>query len=613
MFNRLSRLARLVLVALAVSPASLGAAGADDDAVQRRVRELIYLLRQHRVFDRTDEWASAIRELTEIGPAAVPELVRELETTDRDATLRALGFTLRAIGDRRAVPHLIRAIPKTLRPPGSDCGLFVTDTELFAFLKLHDRSPGDRQRFSYGRPVNEILDTLETLTGHREPPGDGQRDDLRHVFLRGSDAEQAAQRQRFEERTHAWQDWWGKNWRQFVTRQQLETVVITPRDDDLVTRDGLARFGPLFPTGPGVRLGPVHEVVLESGRFWDGKSHIDFDTGRVYEYLSQLDLPDSLQNSEFGVQVQSWYRQHGIDARSFGSAEGEDLYVWLVDDDRWKTLEDEIRGGAELKLGREATSFLAPFGNSRNDFQWDRGGVFLITTREGGRGIVKTFPRDQQAQTCRLQYRMFLVDSAQPPKAPNAAAQSPATPFGEPKQITLLAPGAAIEYLIDLETGRRFALPEDAQPEPPGKRPVIETDEAVLGWCRDQGIDLASFVSSGLMAEAAGVPPPPRKNPIQLVGLEMTALQVSERAFDRLSVERVREIVNRPIGKQGTVAWMDPWPEDAPGLCTWAIKTRDGRVGLLQIVKISAKPQSITFRYRLADDPNDAEDSPKAK
>src|SRR5487761_1077856 len=42
------------------------------DRASRRVRELIYVLRLHRVFARTDEWAGAIRELVEIGPAAVP-------------------------------------------------------------------------------------------------------------------------------------------------------------------------------------------------------------------------------------------------------------------------------------------------------------------------------------------------------------------------------------------------------------------------------------------------------------------------------------------------------------------------------------------------------------
>lgn len=91
------------------------------------------------------------------------------------------------------------------------------------------------------------------------------------------------------------------------------------------------------------------------------------------------------------------------------------------------------------------------------------------------------------------------------------------------------------------------------------------------------------------------------------MGLDLTALLVSENAFNTFSVERAREIVNRVIWKRGPVAWMDPYPEDAPGLCTWVIQTRDHRVGLLQIVKTSAKPQSITFRYRLSDDPIRAE------
>lgn len=611
MYARRLQLLGICLVLLAGGAAVVAAApaAADDDAVQRRVRELIYLLRQHRVFERTDEWASAIRELTEIGPAAVPELVRELETTDRDNTLRALGFTLRAIGDRRAVPHLIRAIPKTLRPPGSgsDCGCVVTDEELFAFMKFHDRSPVDGTYFTYGRPVTEVFGALQHLTGHREPPGERQRDELRSVSLQGSEVEQASQRKRFADRMQAWQDWWGKNWRNFVTEQDLETVAIVPRPEDLVARDGLAKFGPLFPTGPGVRLGPVREVVLESAQHWDAKSHIDFDTGRVYEYLEQLDLPDNLKDSAFSVQVETWYRQHGIDARSYGSVYGQDLFVWLVDDDRWNTFEDELHPGTTLELGREATSFLAPFGESPNDLQLDRGGVFLITTREGGRGIVRTFPADKISHTCRLQYRMFVADGAEPPQAAEVEVNAPGTRFGEAKEVTLPVPAVDAKYLLNLETGGRFALLEGAQPETPGQRSAIEADEALLGWCREQGIDVASYVSSGLVGVAGGVPPPPRKNPIQLMGLDMIALRVSEKAFDTLSVERVHEIVSRRIGKQGPWAWMDPYPEDAPELYTWAIQTRDQRVGLLQIIKTSEKPQSITFRYRLADDPIRAE------
>jgi hypothetical protein len=59
--------------------------GTDDRT--RRVRELIYFFRSYRVFSRDDEWARTIRELTTIGKDAVPELVAELDRTDRDATI----------------------------------------------------------------------------------------------------------------------------------------------------------------------------------------------------------------------------------------------------------------------------------------------------------------------------------------------------------------------------------------------------------------------------------------------------------------------------------------------------------------------------------------------
>ena len=95
------------------------------------------------MFCRDEEWAQTIRELATIGKDAVPELVAELDRTDRDATFRSLAFSLRAIGDPRAVPALIRAIPKALRPPGSDCGVGIADPDLRAFMLAHQNYKDD--------------------------------------------------------------------------------------------------------------------------------------------------------------------------------------------------------------------------------------------------------------------------------------------------------------------------------------------------------------------------------------------------------------------------------------------------------------------------------------
>src|SRR5689334_5164123 len=98
------------------------------------------------VFDDIDTYTAQIKELVEIGKPAVPALTGALDHATRDTPMRLLPFTLRAIGDPRAVPALIRAIPRTLLPPGSDCGMSVREPELLKFMQANDlhEAPGDR-------------------------------------------------------------------------------------------------------------------------------------------------------------------------------------------------------------------------------------------------------------------------------------------------------------------------------------------------------------------------------------------------------------------------------------------------------------------------------------
>jgi RNA polymerase sigma factor (sigma-70 family) len=65
--------------------------------IAQRARELIYFFRNYHIFSRDEQWAQTVRELATIGNAAVPELIAELDHTDRDVTIRSLAFTLRAI------------------------------------------------------------------------------------------------------------------------------------------------------------------------------------------------------------------------------------------------------------------------------------------------------------------------------------------------------------------------------------------------------------------------------------------------------------------------------------------------------------------------------------
>ncbi|MCP4710495.1 MAG: hypothetical protein GY869_17875, partial [Planctomycetes bacterium] len=189
--------------------------GSFNQQQQRRVLELVYVLRYHLVTSRTEQWVGAIRELVEIGKPAVGELVAELERTNREAAKRVIGLTLRAIGDPRAVPALIRAILNTPLHSG-DFGDRIFDRDLHEFMM--DHQVGRREeypKYGYGRSVQEIYAALDKITGHSV----GKENEKK--MLRGDDKAIQRDRERLAKR---WQKWWDKHWREFVTAEELATV-----------------------------------------------------------------------------------------------------------------------------------------------------------------------------------------------------------------------------------------------------------------------------------------------------------------------------------------------------------------------------------------------------
>jgi RNA polymerase sigma factor (sigma-70 family) len=575
----------------------------------QRVRELIYFFRDYRVFSRDEEWARTIRELAAIGKDAVPELVAELDRTDRDATIRSLAFTLRAIGDPRAVPALIRAIPKALRPPGSDCGVNIVDPDLRAFMQAHQNHKAEY--VAIGRPVNEIITAIERITKHREPPDVGDRDPLRHAFLGGTPEEQARQRAMFEQRRNLWEAWWSHHWREFVTPEELRSVELPRRDQDLVAMAGLARYGPLFPTGPGVRLGPVRMLRLTQTAYANGRSHLDFDTGKVFSQYEGMKASDWGRPDEFGPRINAWFRRSGIDAYCQGPVDGVDLLLWLVDDSRWDTLEAEIRKGGPLPLGREATSNMVRFEKTWVDFQPDKLATFLFTTREGGRGIVQVFPRDKHVDGYRLRYRMWSTSTDEPtgarPLAGPRRAGEPGTPFGKIVTTTLGSPAGERESLLDFEADRRAVPPQELKPANMAAASSLPHNRSFTRWCRDQGIDVFGFVVPAEREVEAARGPAPAKavgQPMSqsvsgLIGLDMIGTRILPETFDEVTVEEAREILGRMPADRSGVAWMMIGDDLAERPDTFAFRTRDGVVGLLQIEAGGKEEKLLTIRYRL--------------
>jgi len=197
---------------------------ADPPAPQaERIEAALKILRVYDLREREGDWATAIRELIKIGKPAVPRLIEELDRTDRDRALRALGFVLRGIGDPRAVPGLIRAIPRLIQPASSDFGLTIkNDPELLKFMWANDLNHIGNNKgavemngliiFYYQRPIREIMTVLEKVThqslGWRDlDPASAKADgviELRH------------QRTLFLDHARKWADWWSHNWKDFV-------------------------------------------------------------------------------------------------------------------------------------------------------------------------------------------------------------------------------------------------------------------------------------------------------------------------------------------------------------------------------------------------------------
>ncbi|MGH7137043.1 MAG: hypothetical protein ACREHD_14985, partial [Pirellulales bacterium] len=281
-----------------------------------------------------DSWLRTLKQIVDLGPAAVPELLAELDTTENDRMLRCLGFTLRAIGDKRALPALIRAIPKTLRPPGSDMGLRADDAELLKFAQQHDLNPQDRDgSYGFGRPVREICGALQKLSGEKH--GEEQ---MFHMFLDGLPSQQRMKRELHQRTAQAWADWWEKNW----ANQGVDAasrVNLPP----LVAGEANA------PPQPG-----MHFKVESGGSGWvlenvlNPKSKTvfyDFDTGRVSDVPTRW---REAKNMEAQLdEIIAWARQEGFDlmGSEYASPDGGErvfalrsigLSAWELGSHRWK-------------------------------------------------------------------------------------------------------------------------------------------------------------------------------------------------------------------------------------------------------------------------------------
>ena len=353
---------------------------------QSQVNKALEALEQdYAQFSFKDPWAFRLKEIIEMGPDAVPELIAELDATDSDIMLRSLGFMLRAIGDKRAVPALIRAIPKTLRKPGSDMGCRADDAELFAFMQKHDLDEQDRaEHYGFGRPVREICGALQKLTGKKLG-----EEEIFGVFLQGGPHQQKMQRQLYRRTAEKWAAWWSDNWTVHVADRKYAAVGL-PNGDIPAAQ--------LFPQGTSVKIGGQSSGHIAEPDD-DGKYEVfyDLDTGR------RMPMPSELRGLDGDPhrldKIQAWAAREGFDImgtryqvkgqtephfaiRSLG------LTAWEIDPQRFKTLDTDITKDEPLPVGTPMGGLLLHFDEQRQTYDPAANAAFLFVTREGTYGAL---------------------------------------------------------------------------------------------------------------------------------------------------------------------------------------------------------------------------------
>jgi len=363
-------------------------------ALERQVETLLGDLRSYRFSSSPqDGLAEIIKEIVEMGEPAVPILIAELDKTDNVMMMRSLGFILRAMNDPRAVPALIRAIPKTLVPSLSDLGCRCDDEALLAFMQKHDLDKDNRDgRFGYGRPFREITGALRNITKTH------QRDDeVNFVFLGGGERQQQIQRKLFHELAVRWQSWWEENWRDVVMDPAYKDVKLPEfKQQSSLASLSVANRIKVMNGMSGATVQPIEKS--------SDACFLDLDSGRrgsrPAEMFRDKEVTVAEQLKQRDPEVLSWAAEEGLDLMGFvyqppGTDENHfaikplGMRVWRVDNHRWDSFDKEVASNESLKLGQPADGVLMAYDAKTKKYLPDEEATFIFETREGTTGLIQ--------------------------------------------------------------------------------------------------------------------------------------------------------------------------------------------------------------------------------
>lgn len=357
------------------------------------VNDAIRILTEGPKTDPTKVWARGIKYLADHPEPALPALIETLDDEDRDHPISKLAFALRAIGDARAVPALIRALPRTLQPSRSDYALIIEDVELCRFMQQHDGNgkprPGSNY-FDYGRAFREVVFSLRRLTGKQF-----DEMDLNWIRLKGTDQQRRLAQGQFDRVAEKWAAWWESDWELFVKDSAYSKVGLAkrfqPGERPIVARRP--------PSGPGVELlgagsGGIIQSVHDRGK----ACFVDLDTRRQADWPSEL--PQLVKMRLDSPELLAWARREGYDLVGIThTPDGEeeplyclkplDLRAWKITEGEHRELPDAVRGKRPYPLTKSVDLLIPRRTIPKPRDPKHSGDSFLFVTREGTAGVLR--------------------------------------------------------------------------------------------------------------------------------------------------------------------------------------------------------------------------------
>ncbi|WP_442510399.1 protein kinase domain-containing protein [Novipirellula sp. SH528] len=334
---------------------------------------------------RSQRWGSELQLLVNYGSAAVPSIVRELDQTRDDRMIATLAFALRAIGDKRGVPALIRAIPRT-SVPSTKCNWIRSDTiideDLVSFFKQNRFTGQGDAAIGCSDAPTELSCALAELTG--------QDLGLSRVFGVGMPQQLYLQQRALHRDAQRWAKWWDANSADLVEDAAFRIVNVPSmtmeKPPGVEPNQILAKI--FWRTSNQLQSLQIAADATEQER----AVFLDLDTGRS-ESVPTAWRGRNLSESD-RADLFAWAEQEGFDlvCDQYKTDDGSQHYVlrglglkaWQVDEVQWEAQSHYASLNQVIDEGKEVSGdWLIPFSEEKHSLDPTTTAPFLVVTREG--------------------------------------------------------------------------------------------------------------------------------------------------------------------------------------------------------------------------------------